>query len=317
MKAIFVHRDCVLRDSHIDPAASPEAWRLMPATLEAMRLLATEDTLVFLFAAEDKHPTPQTAADKSSEGLETLVKQVEAAGGRVDGLISCPHGGEDLCRCWGEYPGACWATAARFALSLNECYVLGDTERDVVTACAAGARPLVVLCTRSIGEVLGNLPSHKDFPIATNLTTAVSYIGMEEEINRQLGHPRNPAQPLPADEVLYADPKALPTIKVTSALAQSLQVRLVKSRVQLRDMTRWLSFFVLGVVGLGLGIAYILTDLYRTKAFPEFMWYITLQFIPRLLRAALFTILGAGITVLAVRSFYRSATFGLWRKRRF
>ena len=67
-------------------------------------------------------------------------------------------------------------------------------------------------------------------------------------------------------------PKALPTIKVTSALAQSLQVRLVKSRVQLRDMTRWLSFFVLGVVGLGLGIAYILTDLYRTQAFPEFMW---------------------------------------------
>ncbi len=315
MKAIFVHRDCVLRDSHIDLATSPDTWRLMPATLEAMRLLAAEGTLVFLFATGNEHPAPQVAGEKGIEGLETLVKQVEAAGGRVDGLVSCPHDGQEACKCWGEFPGAFWATAARFALNLNECYVLADTERDVATAYAAGARPLIVLCTRTIGEVLGNLPRHKDFPIAANLTTAVSYIGTEEEINRQLGRSRNTAQSLPPGEVLYADSQALPTIKVTSPLAQSLQVRLTKSRVQLRDMTRWLTFFVLGAVGLGLGIAYMLTHLYRVQPFPSFVYYVTLQFISRPLRGTLFIIWGVGILFLAVRSFYRSATFDQWRKR--
>jgi hypothetical protein len=59
-------------------------------------------------------------------------------------------------------------------------------------------------------------------------------------------------------------------------------------------------------VGLSLGIAYLLTHLYRVAPFPEYAYYITLQFIPRPVRGALFIIWGVGILVLAVRSFYRS-----------
>jgi len=95
-----------------------------------------------------------------------------------------------------------------------------------------------------------------------------------------------------------------------------MQTRLRKARVQLRDLTRWLTFFVLGALGLSLGIAYILTHLYREAPFPDFVYYVSLQFIPRLLRGALFIAWGIGVIVLAVRSFYRSANLNLWFKRR-
>lgn len=309
MNAVFIHKNCVLRDSHADPQAPADSWRLTPATLEAIRSLGTEGTLVFVY---DPAPAP---GEHRSNGLEALVKQVEAAGGRVDGLLSCGHPLGEVCKCWGDSPGLLWLAAAEFNLRLNECYVLADAEQDICAACAVGARPLLVLCQRSIGEVLGDLPRYKSFPIATDLTRAVSYIAVEEEINRQLGHPRSEAIALPGNEVLYAQPAALPTLQVTSALAQGLQARMRKARVQLRDMGRWLTFLVLGAVGLSLGIAYMLTHLYRSQPFPEFVYWITLQFIPRPVRGALFIAWGAGALALAVRSFYRS-TAKFWRRPR-
>jgi len=316
MKGVLIHRDSVLRDSHIAPHSLPETWRLTPATLEAMRSLATEDTLVFILGISPAASSEQAGDGHEGLGLDVLVKQIEAGGGRVDALISCAHGDQRTCKCWGEHPGALWVAASQFSLKPDECYVLGDSVRDVVAAYAAGARPMIVLCARTIGEVLGNLPDHKDLPIAADLTTAARYITVEEEITRQLGHTRNPAPPIPSDEVLYADVEALPTIKVTSSLAQGLQARLRRTRAQLRDMVRWLTFFVLGAVGLSLGIAYMLTHLYRMQPFPEFAYYVTLQFIPRPLRGALFILWGAGVILLAVRSFYRSANIALWPKRR-
>jgi histidinol phosphatase-like enzyme len=312
MKAVFVHRNCVLRDSHIDLKSAPDTWHLMPATLEAIRLLADEDTLLFLF-----DPVPHGRdGDASDHGLETLVEQVQAAGGRVDGLISCGHGSGELCRCWGESPTSLWVAASRFDLRLEECYLLGDAEQDLLPAHAAGVRPFVVLCARSIGEVLGDSPAYKDCPIAADLNTAVHYVTVEEEIKQQLGHPRDPARPAPPREVLYATPEALPTITVTSPLARSVQARVRSSRLQLRDIARWLSFLVLGAVGLSLGIAYMLTHLYRVQPFPEFVYYVTLQFIPRPLRGALFIVWGVGALLLALRSFRRAANLGLWDRRR-
>ena len=82
----------------------------------------------------------------------------------------------------------------------------------------------------------------------------------------------------------------------------------------MRDIGRWLTFLVLGAVGFSLGIAYMLTHLYRIQPFPEFVYYVTLQFIPRPLRGALFIAWGGGALVLALRSFRRSAGLELLGK---
>lgn len=318
MKGIFIHKNCTLRDSHIAPESAPEGWRLTPATLEAVRALAGETTLVFIYDTAQEEPAPDDgghAHADPSHGLQTIIRQVEAAGGRIDGLITCPHAGKGECACWGPQGGIFWAPAVEFDLRLNECYVLADSVADVASAYAVGARPLIVLCERSIGAILGNLPDHKDFPIASNLTTAVSYIEVEEEIARQLGHTRTPAHSAPPDEIAQAPATTLPLIKATSPVAQGVQARLRKARVQMRDLTRWLSFFVLGALGLSLGIAYLLTHLYRVQPFPQFVYFVTLQFISRPVRGALFILLGALIIWVALRSFYRSMRLGLWRKR--
>lgn len=55
-----------------------------------------------------------------------------------------------------------------------------------------------------------------------------------------------------------------------------------------------------GITLLSLGAAYLLVDLYREQSFPDFVYYLTLQFLPRALRAMLFGGLGIGIVVYAL-----------------
>ncbi|MEA3408174.1 MAG: hypothetical protein U9R48_08870 [Chloroflexota bacterium] len=303
MKAIFVHKNAVLRDSHVDPGEPLEEWSLMPATLEAIRLLANEETLIFLFG-----PRNRDGEDEEPFGdMAFLTGQIEAAGGRIDGWVSSVEGemGEDASE--KDFPAVFWVVMSQLDLQLDAGYVLADTQKDVLTAYAAGLRPIMVLCDRRVEQVLGDLPAHKDFPIAPNLTTAARYISIEEGTRDQLGRLQEKVVPVPTDDIFSWDPEALPAFEIVSPLAQELRSRAVRTRVELRDLGRWLTFLVLGAVGLSLGIAYLLTHLYRVKPFPEYVYYITLQFIPRPIRGALFIAWGIGVIYLAVRSFYRSA----------
>jgi hypothetical protein len=44
---------------------------------------------------------------------------------------------------------------------------------------------------------------------------------------------------------------------------------------------RWLALLLLGVAVMGLGIAYLLREVYVTYTFPGVFYYLTLQFFPR------------------------------------
>jgi uncharacterized cofD-like protein len=69
---------------------------------------------------------------------------------------------------------------------------------------------------------------------------------------------------------------------------------------------RWLVLLFFGITLLALGVAYVLVNFYREQAVPPVFYYITLQFIPRLARAALVGTLGVGAVVLALVQLSRS-----------
>lgn len=74
---------------------------------------------------------------------------------------------------------------------------------------------------------------------------------------------------------------------------------------------RWLALLMVGIVIIALGFAYILRQIYNTYTFPDFVWYITLQFIPRYYRGALFAVVGVAAIVIAGWRFYRSLVSAL------
>ena len=74
---------------------------------------------------------------------------------------------------------------------------------------------------------------------------------------------------------------------------------------------RWFLVLLVGMVGVSLGIAFALTEGYRTVVVPDWVSIATLQFMPLLVRAGLFLLIGGALCVAGVMGLYRSLTDAL------
>src|SRR5438105_311043 len=63
---------------------------------------------------------------------------------------------------------------------------------------------------------------------------------------------------------------------------------------------RWLLLLLLGVAIMGLGFGYFLREVYVQYTFPGFVYYMTLQFFPRVVRGVLFVCAGLALLGFAV-----------------
>lgn len=69
---------------------------------------------------------------------------------------------------------------------------------------------------------------------------------------------------------------------------------------------RWLFLLLLGVAVMGLGFGYFLREIYQSYIFPDWAYYVTLQFWPRWLRGALFVAASVGLILFAIWQLNRS-----------
>lgn len=297
MKAVFIARGCLLRGA---------SEGLSEAARAAMQALAERGTYTVLLGTG---PDDDQGAGHPADGElnQRVIDMVHAANGRIDAMVHCPHGEGEACYCWGTYPGFLWEAARDLDIHLDESHILCDSPTDVQMAYAAGCRPILVLGGRTIESIYGGFqPEPADFPIARDLIRAVEYIACEDEITAEWGYPHPVTASLSLEDAdgqggYRGDwaPELLPTVTAFS-------VSPAKEKQRVPQVVRyggiWLLLFIVGGVWLSLGIAYLLTHLYRVQPFPEFVWYLTLQFIPRPVRGALFILTGALALWLAIRS---------------
>ncbi len=90
---------------------------------------------------------------------ELLQRQASQAGGRIDAFFFCPHAADSTCECRKPQPGMLREIGRRFNVSLSDVYMVGDAQRDVDAAAAAGARPVLVLTGKGEQtQAAGRLP---------------------------------------------------------------------------------------------------------------------------------------------------------------
>lgn len=242
--------------------------------------------------------------------IRAMLDAIRAEGGHVDALMQCPHEPGSGCGCWSTYPGFLYSAAARLDLRLDECYLLCDQASDVLLAYRSECRPMLILDDRVIGDLYdGHQPEPSDFPIARDFPAAVEYVLTEEEANEEWGRARQPAPRPQLDEAAPTSeiPEFSPTLQLFSPVPGVRGFLLYGLPQVSSNARKWLAVFVVGAVGLSLGIAYMLTDLYRRHPFPAFVYYLTLQFIPRPIRGLLFMLAGVAVVAVSLRAILRSS----------
>jgi D-glycero-D-manno-heptose 1,7-bisphosphate phosphatase len=75
---------------------------------------------------------------------EKMHRSLAQTGGRIDAIFFCPHAADSKCSCRKPKPGMLLEIAERFNVDLNDVPVVGDSLRDLQSAVAAGAQPVLV-----------------------------------------------------------------------------------------------------------------------------------------------------------------------------
>jgi D-glycero-D-manno-heptose 1,7-bisphosphate phosphatase len=175
MKLIILDRDGVINVYSAHHIKSPEEWKPIPGSLEAIARLTREGWRVVV-------ATNQSGLSRGLFEMGTLNaihtkmhKAVAQAGGRVEAVFYCPHAAEAECACRKPKAGLFNEIAARYGRELVGVPAVGDSLRDLVAAATVGARPMLVRTGK--GEktlAAGGLPA--DTPVFADLGEVAEHL---------------------------------------------------------------------------------------------------------------------------------------------
>ncbi|MFT3734846.1 MAG: D-glycero-beta-D-manno-heptose 1,7-bisphosphate 7-phosphatase [Rhodocyclaceae bacterium] len=145
MKLIILDRDGVINEDSAQFIKSPEEWRPIPGSLEAIARLDQAGYRIVV-------ATNQSGVGRGLFDMDTLnaindkmVRAVAQAGGRIDAIFFCPHPADSTCDCRKPKPGMFLQIAERFGVELNGMPTVGDSLRDLQAGTTTGCTPYLVL----------------------------------------------------------------------------------------------------------------------------------------------------------------------------
>ena len=144
-KLIVLDRDGVINYDSDQFIKSPDEWRPIPGSLEAISRLNHAGFRVVV-------ATNQSGLGRGLFDMATLIaindkmhKALGQLGGRIDALFYCPHTADSACECRKPKPGMLIEIGNRFGVDLTGVPCVGDSVRDLQAAAAVEAQPILVL----------------------------------------------------------------------------------------------------------------------------------------------------------------------------
>lgn len=145
MKLIILDRDGVINYDSDLYVKSPEEWRPIPGSLEAMARLTQAGWRLVV-------ATNQSGVGRGLFDMATLNaihakmhRAAAQAGARIEAVFYCPDTDESNSPCRKPRPGMYSSISERYGVPLDRVPAVGDSLRDLQAASSAGAQPYLVL----------------------------------------------------------------------------------------------------------------------------------------------------------------------------
>ena len=161
VKLVVLDRDGVINRDSEQFIKSPDEWRPIPGSLEAIARLHHAGFRVVV--ATNQSGIGRGLFDMATLNAihEKMHKALAQAGGRIDALFYCPHTADSDCECRKPKAGMLREIGLRFGVEMTGVPCVGDSVRDLEAADAVGAQPLLVLTGKGEKTLrAGNFPKN-------------------------------------------------------------------------------------------------------------------------------------------------------------
>lgn len=143
MNVVILDRDGVINVDSSDYIRSPDEWRPIPGSLEAITLLSNSGLDVYVATNQAGVGRGLFSLDDLDAIHRKMHSAVEAAGGEIAGVFYCPHHPCDGCDCRKPGIGLLLQIADRCG-AISDVPFVGDSIKDIQAAKLAGCRPVLV-----------------------------------------------------------------------------------------------------------------------------------------------------------------------------
>lgn len=144
-KAVFLDRDGVINDGSLYYTYKPEDFYINEGVAEGLKLLQEHGFLLIVV----------TNQGGVAKGLYTetdvrithvyMLELLERLGVRISSVYYCPHHSDiSPCECRKPSPGMIVKAIEEWNINRSESYLIGDSDRDIKAAMAAGITPVKV-----------------------------------------------------------------------------------------------------------------------------------------------------------------------------
>jgi len=144
MKLVVLDRDGTINADSDRFIKSPEEWRALPGSLEAIATLNQSGYRVVI--ATNQSGIGRGLLDIAAFNAinDKMTRQLAQFGGRIDAIFFCPHAADAKCECRKPLPGMLREIGRRFNSDLKGVPAVGDALRDLQSAHSVGAWPILV-----------------------------------------------------------------------------------------------------------------------------------------------------------------------------
>jgi D-glycero-D-manno-heptose 1,7-bisphosphate phosphatase len=167
-KLVILDRDGVINHDSTEFIKSPEEWKPIAGSLEAIARLNQAGYRVVIITNQSGLSNGLFTLDDLTQIHQKMLKQLEDVGGNIEAIFFCPHNPKDNCKCRKPRPGMFQDLANRLGISLTDVPAVGDSLRDLQASIAAGAKPILVLTGKG-RQTLTQLEGFNDVAIYDDL----------------------------------------------------------------------------------------------------------------------------------------------------
>lgn len=166
MKLIVLDRDGVINHDSDAFIKSPDEWRPITGSLEAIARLNQHGFRVVVCTNQSGVARGLFDMHMLNAIHRKMHDTAHAVGASLEAVFFCPHAASDNCDCRKPKAGMLRAIEQRFDLSLKGVPVVGDSLRDLQSGFTVGAEPYLVLTGKGVKtrEKGGLPPGTQVFP---------------------------------------------------------------------------------------------------------------------------------------------------------
>ena len=144
MKLVFLDRDGVINQDRVNYVLKWEEWVWLPGVRTALARLKRAGWTMVVVSNQSCIGKGIIGPERIEAINQRMLRELARAGAEPDGVYICPHAPDEDCDCRKPRPGLIRRAAREMGLELEEAWLIGDAERDIEAAQAAGLRTILV-----------------------------------------------------------------------------------------------------------------------------------------------------------------------------